>query len=343
MKVLVTGGCGFLGSHVCEFYARRGDVVVSLDNMTKYELERTGYATEAARKYNWDLLSEMGVRMIREDIRNAEAVVDYSSGCDYIVHTAAQPAMTISWEDPRLDFSTNVDGTFNVLEAARRHQVPVASCATIHVYGNEINETLEETETRYVRTPAAIDENHPTMEGNLSPLHASKMSGDIYVRTYAKVYGLPAASFRLTGIYGPRQLGGEDHGWVANFSIKAVMGRPLTIFGNGKQLRDILYVEDAAKAFHCFYENQVPGAYNIGGGERFSISLLECVDLIRELCDRQVIVNFENDRYGDLRYFVCDIRKAAQQLNWEPAVHTRSGLDKLIMWIKENEILFSMN
>lgn len=343
MKVLVTGGCGFLGSHVCRYYAERGDAVTSLDNMTKYELIRTGYCADDARSYNCDLLSALGVRMIREDVRNAEAVLDYSSDCDYIVHTAAQPAMTISWEEPGLDFSTNVAGTFNVLEAARRHKIPIASCATIHVYGNAINQTLEEADSRYTRNPATIDEAHPTMEGNLSPLHASKMSGDIYVRTFAQVYGLKAASFRLTGIYGPAQLGGEDHGWVANFSIRAVLGRPVTIFGSGKQLRDILYVEDAAAAFQAFYDNQVPGAYNIGGGEPCAVSLLECIELIQECCGRSVTVRFENERYGDLRYFVCDIRKARRSLQWEPSVLPRSGVERLIKWIKDNVRLFSQS
>jgi CDP-paratose 2-epimerase len=341
MKVLVTGGCGFLGSTVCEYYVKRGDEVLSLDNMTKYELERTGYAASAARDYNWNSLADIGVQMVREDIRNAEALMDHSSGCDYIIHTAAQPAMTISWEDPRLDFSTNVYGTFNVLEAARRHNVPVASCATIHIYGNKINETLAESSTRYVRNPTAIDENHPTMEGNLSPLHASKMSGDIYVRTYAKVYGLRAASFRLTGIYGPRQFGGEDHGWVANFSIRAVLGWPLTIFGTGKQLRDILFAEDAAAAFQSFYESQAPGVYNVGGGEPCAISLLECIEIIKELCGREVTVMFEEERYGDLRYFVCDIKKARQALKWEPKIRPREGVEKLIQWIEANRNLFA--
>lgn len=340
MRVLVTGGCGFLGSHICEYYVKRGDSVVSYDNMTKFELERTGYGSEAARDYNWNLLESMGVEMVREDIRNSEALNDYASGCDYIAHTAAQPAMTISWEDPALDFSTNVTGTFNVLEAARRHSIPLASCATIHVYGNRINETLSESETRYVRTPAAIDESHPTMEGNLSPLHASKMAGDIYVRAYVDVYGVKAASFRLTGIYGPRQFGGEDHGWVANFSIRAVTGRPLTIFGAGRQVRDILYADDAARAFQAFYERQEPGVYNIGGGEAFSISLIESIDLIRDLCDREVIVNFEQDRYGDLRYFVCDIGKAERTLRWKPAIAPRDGIEKLMGWIRDNRNLF---
>jgi CDP-paratose 2-epimerase len=342
MKVFVSGGCGFLGSHVCEHYIKRGDEVVSYDSMTKYELERTGYAAEGARRYNWDVLESMGVQMVKADIRDKEAVMDHVSGCDYIVHTAAQPAMTISWEDPALDFSTNVIGTFNLLEAARHHRIPIASCATIHVYGNLINDTLQEAETRYVRNPAAIDESHPTMEGNLSPLHASKMTGDLYCRTYAKVYRMKVASFRLTGIYGPRQFGGEDHGWVANFSIRAAMGWPLTIFGTGKQVRDILFAEDVTSAFHAFYKKQESGIYNIGGGEDYAISLLECIDMIKEIVQKDVTVNFDADRYGDLRYFICDIAKATSKLDWKPTIPPRQGVEALITWIKNNEELFTL-
>ncbi|MBN2245271.1 MAG: GDP-mannose 4,6-dehydratase, partial [Candidatus Aminicenantes bacterium] len=138
MKVLVTGGCGFIGSHVCEFYSRRGDTVISFDNMTKYELGRTGYAVEGARNYNWDLLDKMGVILVKEDIRDFNKVMEYAEGVDYIVHTAAQPAMTISLEDPELDFSTNVRGTFNLLKAAQILKIPLVSCCTIHVYGNRI-------------------------------------------------------------------------------------------------------------------------------------------------------------------------------------------------------------
>jgi CDP-paratose 2-epimerase len=341
MKVLVTGGCGFLGSHVCSFYLERGEQVICLDNMTKYELARTGYAAEMARDYNWRLLADMGADMVREDVRNLEAMLDYSQGIDFIVHTAAQPAMTISWEDPVYDFTNNVIGTFNVLEAARRHEIPLVSCATIHVYGNKINDTLIEGETRYLRDGGAIDEEHPTMEGNLSPLHASKMAGDLYVRTYANVYNLKAASFRLTGIYGPRQFGGEDHGWVANFCIRAVKGWPLVIFGTGKQLRDILYADDVASAFHSFYQTQEPGIYNIGGGESFSISLLECIELIKKLVDREVTVNLSASRYGDLQYFICDTRKALRLLGWQPTIPPRDGLERLIAWIEENEHLFA--
>jgi CDP-paratose 2-epimerase len=340
MKVLVTGGCGFIGSHVCEFYRRRGDDVVSYDNMTKLELQRTQYAVDRARDYNWDYLKGLGVDMLKADVRNYDQVVEAAAGCDYIVHTAAQPAVTISMEDPELDLTTNVLGTFNVLKAARAYDIPVVSCATIHVYGNLINATLGEGETRYLRTPAAIDESHATLEGLLTPLHASKRSAEIYLQVFIDTYKVRAASFRLTGLYGPRQLGGEDHGWVANFSIRAMLGWPLNVYGTGKQVRDILYATDVAEAFHAFYERQVPGIYNIGGGSANAISLIECIDLIGELTGRRPDVTFNADRLGDLRYFVCDSSKAERLLGWRAKVRPRQGVGELVDWIGANLSMF---
>lgn len=340
MRVLVTGGCGFLGSHVCEYYIKKGSQVVSYDNMTKHELNRTGFAVEYARDYNWDYLKSIGVEMVRADIRNNQELMDHANGCDYIIHTAAQPAMTISWEDPELDITTNVIGTFNVLECSKRLKIPVASCATIHVYGNKINETLKEGNNRYVREPEAIDESHPTLEGILTPLHASKFSGDIYVRTYIDTYKVEAVSFRLTGIYGTRQFGGEDHGWVANFSIRALTGRPITIFGTGKQVRDIIYATDVCRAFDAFYRTRKSGIYNIGGGVDTAISLLQCIDILAELTGKRPEVRFAQDRHGDLRYFVCNINKARDNLGWSPEVMPREGIKRLIDWIKDNIDIF---
>src|SRR5262245_59848736 len=146
--------------------------------MTKFELARTGYQAAAARDHNANLLEAMGVRLLREDVRDLEAVLDAASGCGFIAHTAAQPALTIGLEDPLLDLSTNVLGTVHVLEAARRHRIPVASCATIHVYGNWLNDALRESETRYLHDPDAIAEDAPTMQGHLTPLHASKAAAE---------------------------------------------------------------------------------------------------------------------------------------------------------------------
>jgi CDP-paratose 2-epimerase len=342
MKVLVTGGCGFLGSHVCEFYSNKGAQVVAYDNLTKHELQRTGLATEAARKYNWDYLKKLGVKLVKADVRHLEELRDHAQGCDYIIHTAAQPAMTISWEDPLLDVTTNVIGTCNVLETARTLKIPVACCATIHIYGNKINDTLREAEKRYTREPVGIDETHPTLEGVLTPLHASKAAGDVYVRTYIDTYRLVAASFRLTGIYGTRQFGGEDHGWVANFAIRSVLDWPITIFGTGKQVRDIIYATDICRAFDAFYQHRIPGVYNIGGGMQTAISLLDCIDILEAIHGVRPQVKFAPDRHGDLRYFICDLTKAQTQLHWSPEVLPREGIERLVTWIRDNPSIFRL-
>lgn len=341
MKVLVTGGAGFIGSHVCEYYRNKDDEVVAFDNLTKHELDRTGYNVEQIRDYNTKFLKDIGVRFVKGDIRDADVLMNNASDCDYIVHTAAQPAMTISIEDPVLDFKSNVEGTFNVLETARKYDIPMVSCATIHVYGNEINKHLTEGRTRYMKYGEdTIDETHPTVEGVITPLHASKRCGDLYVESYIDTYGMEVASFRLSGLYGTRQFGGEDHGWVANFVIRTLLGLPLTVYGTGKQVRDILYATDVVKAFDAFYVKRKAGMYNIGGGVDCSISLIECIKLIEEITGIKPVVKYENGRLGDLRYFVCDIEKAELKLGWRPMVNPKQGVGLMVDWVKWNMEMF---
>ena len=340
MKILVTGGCGFLGSHVCEYYIHKGDEVISFDNLTKHELTRTPYNVEGTRLFNWNILKGMGAVLIEGDVRNKEQLLAASKDCDYIIHTAAQPAMTIAIEEPELDADSNVIGTLNVLEAARKYKIPVVNCSSIHVYGNEINQTLIEGERRFFREPPTINENAPIMQGKLTPLHASKRAAEIYVQAYIDTYGLEAATFRLTGMYGPRQFGGEDHGWVANFVIRSLLKLPMKIFGTDKQVRDILYVSDAVKSFDCFYNNRKPGLYNIGGAETNIISIGECLKIIIETTGIEQEIIYEPMRHGDLHYFVCDIERAKSELKWEPEVSNEEGLKKLINWVEENINLF---
>ncbi len=344
MKVLVTGGCGFLGTNLCLFYRERGADVVAYDNLAKHEFKRNPYMRPEARTYSRELLERHGVRVVVEDIRSRDTLLHYAEDRDYICHTAAQPAMTISWEDPELDFSTNVRGTFNVLETARRLEIPIAICSSIHTFGpDKINSELREEKTRYARTPVTIAEDEPLLQGVITPLHASKRSNEIYAQSYIDTFDLKVACFRLTGIYGPYQFGGEDHGWVANFAIRAIIGEPLTVFGTGRQLRDILFSSDVAEAFDRFFQKPIPGIYVLGGGEPNMISLLESIDLIARLVGKPLNSRFEKERFGDLKYFVGDSSRFHQATGWSPKVRPEEGIGRLIDWIKANERLFYKN
>jgi CDP-paratose 2-epimerase len=342
VRVLVTGGCGFLGTNLCLFYRRQGAEVIAYDNLAKHEFLRNPYMKPEARFYNRTILKKKGVHVAVCDIRDKASLFRHSKKCDYLCHTAAQPAMTISWEDPELDFSTNVTGTFNVLEVARRLQVPAAICSSIHTYGPEkINRDLKEEATRYVRKPAAIDENEPLLQGTVTPLHASKRCDEIYAQSYIDTYRMKIACFRLTGIYGRYQFGGEDHGWVANFVIRSLLGLPIAIFGTGKQLRDILFADDVCEAFEAFYKTPLPGIYTLGGGEDNMISLLESLDLIEELTGSKLQVQYKPARRGDLKYFVADSERFEKATGWKPLVRPREGVEKLIDWVKANRGLFA--
>jgi CDP-paratose 2-epimerase len=196
--------------------------------------------------------------------------------------------------------------------------------------------------TCYTREPATIDEDARTLGGSLTPLHASKAAAEHYVRVYADSYRVRAAAFRFTGLYGPRQFGGEDHGWVANFCIRNVIGLPLTVYGTGKQVRDILYASDAAQAVLDVYRQGAPGIYNVGGGPATAVSLLECIELIDAITGRRSDVRFGPPRFGDLQYFVCDITRAERALGWRPRATVREGLAALIQWIETARKVFTL-
>jgi len=344
MKVLVTGGCGFLGSHVCELFKDKGWEVVAYDNLTKFEYNRAGFKDEV-RDYSLGFLESIGVLTTIADIRDVKTLTKVANHSDYIVHCAAQPAMTVAIEDPVLDFDINVKGTLNVLEVARANRTPIALCSTIHVYGNGLNNQLGKDlpgDTRFYRnTTHNVREDEPLLGGTLSPLHASKRALELYTQAYIDSYDLPAAAFRLTGIYGSRQFGGEDHGWIANFTIKTILDLPVKIFGTDKQVRDILYVKDAAQAFLDWYETDCPsGIYNIGGGPKTATSIKELLSLLEELAGKRSTAELHPKRLGDLWWFISDYSKATKAFGWRPKVLPKEGLTELVDWIEANKEMF---
>jgi CDP-paratose 2-epimerase len=344
-KVLVTGGCGFLGSHVCELFKQRGWNVVAYDNLTKFEYSRAGFKDEV-RTYNLHYLESIGVPTIVADIRDLKTLRKaVNCDVDYIIHCAAQPAMTIAIENPQLDFENNIQGTLNVLlVASNSGNVPVVNCSSIHVYGNSLNKKLEETPTRFVHEDFAnISEVFPVLPNmcEVSPLHVSKYAAELYTRAFTSMYELPAATFRLSGMYGPRQFGGEDHGWVANFAIRNVLEQPIKVFGTDKQVRDILYATDAAEAFWMWFENGKPsGVYNIGGDLPCCVSIRDVLNIIQHTTAYASPEEILPKRKGDLWWYVSDTDKAFTAFKWQPQILPADGITYLIDWIKKERSLF---
>jgi len=321
-------------------FKEAGEEVVAYDNLTKYELKRTSYDIEQARNYNLNFLKEKNVTFVKANIRDILALNEYAKDVDYIVNCAAQPAMTISLEDPVYDFKVNCEGLLNLLEVCRKRDIPLAHCSTIHVYGNDFNSYLRATPNGFKYFMESIPEDYALLGGLITPLHASKRAGEVYCLSYWHTYGLDVGIFRLTGIYGERQFGSEDHGWVANFAIKIISGVPITIYGNDLQVRDILYVKDAAKVFDCFIKHPISGIYNIGGGKLCSISLRRCIEKLSKIIGKDPKIRYVDARKGDLWWFVCDVSKASRELNWRPSTIPDLGLPLLVNWIKENKKIF---
>jgi CDP-paratose 2-epimerase len=338
-KVCICGTAGFLGSHVAELFSSKGWKVIGIDNLTKYELSRTDYNVEAARNYNVNFLKSIGAELVIGDIRDYDKLIKVVTGCDYIINCAAQPAMTIALENPIYDAENNIMGTLNILQAARLLNIPVAVCSTIHVYGNgELNKFWVSNKLKY---NPQINENENLLTGQITPLHVSKYTTELYARAFMESFGSKIFTARLTGIYGERQTGGEDHGWVANFAIKTLLNRPIKVFGTDKQVRDILYVKDAAQAFLDWYEHgQVSGVYNIGGGIPCITSIKDCLQILSEITGKKQNITLELARKGDLWYFCCDIKKATSTFGWKPTVLPRDGIQRLVDWVKENQELF---
>lgn len=338
-QYLVTGGAGFIGSNTVDRLLARGERVTVYDN-----LSRRG----AEANVTW-LQQKHGLRSFRlvvADVRDADALRQAVQGADVVVHLAGQTAVTTSVEDPRSDFEQNALGTFNVLEAARAattHPILLYS-STNKVYGGMDDVRVVEEETRYAYQdhPGGIDETYPL--DFHSPYGCSKGAGDQYVRDYFRIYGLPTVVFRQSCIYGPRQMGVEDQGWVAWFTIAAVTGEPITIYGDGKQVRDVLYIDDLLDIYDAAVDQIETAAgqvYNVGGGPDRTMSVWqEFGPLLERLVGRPVRVSYADWRPGDQQVYVSDIRKAEVEIGWRPHVGVEQGIRQLYEWVVANRDLF---
>ena len=339
-RILITGGAGLVGSNSAVYYAERDCDVIVLDNLMRSHL--FGYKKESV-EYNWNFLAQYSnIKRIKGDVRNENDVYSaIGDGVDVIIHAAAQPGVPSSVRMPKEDFSINAYGTLNILECTRRicPKATFIYCSTNKVYGENVDKIpLIELEKRYgYEKISGITEEMPIDHCGHTPYGASKYVGDIYTQEYAHIYCMKTAVFRMSCIYGTRQFGFEDQGWVAWFIIAALTDAPITIYGNGKQVRDLLYVEDLIRAYDLFIENEIKHAvYNIGGGSQNTISLLEFLDILEEELDKKLEVKFSDWRASDQKVYISDISKIKKNLNWQPKIKIREGVKKLIVWIKEH-------
>jgi CDP-paratose 2-epimerase len=337
---LVTGGSGFIGSNLVSNLLRDGQHVTVFDSLSR-----------SGSEYNLSWLQNQphsgGLEFIRNDVRDFDAVRAAVESADVIYHLAAQVAVTSSVEDPRADYETNATGTLNVLEAARlsRRNPIIVFTSTNKVYGGIEDVPVIEIDTRYAFPDLADGIPESQRLDFHSPYGCSKGAADQYVRDYARIYRLRTVVFRMSCIYGPRQFGNEDQGWVAHFLISAQTGRPIVIYGNGKQVRDVLYVDDLVRAFRLAVEriDKTAGqVFNIGGGPDNTMSVWqEFGGLLTDLTGREIPVTFCEWRPGDQPCYVSDIRKAKRYMGWEPAIRKETGVRHLWNWVSSNESLFS--
>jgi CDP-paratose 2-epimerase len=343
MRFLVTGGAGFIGSRIALRLRSKGYEVIVLDNLSRFDILGKGYLR--ALEHSLNLLKEHGIKIARGDIRRYGDVLEASEGVECIVHAAAQVAVTTSLRDPRLDFEINALGTLNVLEAARVRDACVLYTSTNKVYGENVNKIpLVEKETRYEYADPAfregIPEDFPVDLTGHTPYGVSKLAADLYVQDYHHSYGLRTGVFRMSCIYGEGQFGVEDQGWVAWFAIATIMGKEITIYGDGKQVRDILHVEDLVDAVEKFIFSENVGVFNIGGGVENSISLLELLKLLEDLTRTRPRVSFTTWRKSDQKVYISNIRKAKELLGWKPKIGVKEGIKRLVIWVMNNRDLF---
>jgi CDP-paratose 2-epimerase len=328
-KILITGGAGFIGSNAARYFVRQGWEVWLFDNCS-----RRGTTTNL----EW-LERQVPVRFFFGDVRDPaalDAVLKEAGGFDAVLHLAAQVAVTTSVLDPVTDFEINAVGTLNVLEAVRRRSpsATIVYASTNKVYGSlsGLSVTMDSSRYRFETALEGIGETQPL--DFHSPYGCSKGAADQYVADYARIYGLRTFVIRQSCIYGPWQYGIEDQGWVAWFAIAAALGRTITIFGDGRQTRDLLWVGDLIELYdRAIASSERSGVYNAGGGPERCASVLETVAMLEQASHCEISLAFDAWRPGDQKVFVSDNRKAALELDWSPRVSIEDGVAQLVSWI----------
>jgi CDP-paratose 2-epimerase len=336
-RILITGGAGFIGSNAARYFGARNWTVTVLDNLSRAGTEKNLIWLRDGTTFDFEQV----------DVRDQPAIdrVLAEGRFDAVLHLAAQVAVTTSVADPRMDFAVNALGTFNMLDAVRVHcpEAVFIFASTNKVYGKVAAAGTELRGNRYAYSdrPHGISETEPL--DFLSPYGCSKGAADQYTLDFARTYGIPATAFRQSCIYGPRQFGVEDQGWVAWFVIAAILGRDVTIFGDGKQVRDVLHIDDLLRAYEAAIrapDKVAQQAFNVGGGPAHVLSLLDLIALLEARLDCKMTVRWGDWRPGDQQAYVSDIRKIESALGWKSEISVSTGVGQLIDWVAQNRHVF---
>ena len=336
-RLLVTGGAGFIGVHTCAHFAKQGWTVCVVDNLSRRGTKENLQWLADSITFDLETLD------IRDFASLAKAIQKFQP--THVIHLAAQVAVTTSVTNPREDFEINALGTFNVLESLRAHcpDAFLINASTNKVYGkmDEVEVCERNGRYEYSSLPKGISESYPLSFH--SPYGCSKGTADQYTMDYARIYGLRTCTFRQSCIYGTRQFGIEDQGWVAWFTIAAVLNKQITIFGDGKQVRDVVHVSDLVAGYEAAMQRaeSVTGhAFNVGGGHENLMSLIELLAHLKNVLARDIATSSSDWRPGDQRVFVSDISKAQKMLGWSPKITVQAGVEELIHWAAANPELF---
>ncbi|RLG68886.1 MAG: CDP-paratose 2-epimerase [Candidatus Iainarchaeum archaeon] len=331
MRALVTGGAGFIGCNMADRLASKGYEVVVFDNFSRKGTELNA---------EWFKERHTNIEIVKGDLsKDFKKLDEIIKACDEVYHFGAQTSVPVSIANPRADFEANILGTLNVLEAVRKssRECPLFYSSTNKVYGELSGVKIIEKQDRYDFADLKNGINEAMPLDFQTPYGCSKGSADQYVKEYAKLYGLKNIIFRQSCIYGPRQLGLEAQGWVAWFVIAALLEKPIKIYGDGKQVRDLLYIDDLVDAIELAMQKKCFGEiFNIGGGKERAASLLDVIDIIEKKTGKKIEMSFHDWRAGDQKVYYTDYSKAERLLGWKPKIGIEEGIERLIEWAREN-------
>ena len=337
MKYLLIGGAGFIGINFAKRILENKDNVIIFDKFLRKGTKEN---------VEWLLSKYPNVEVVEGDIRyDTELLLEKINDVEVVHHLAAQVAVTTSVANPREDFEHNALGTLNVCEAIResKNKPILIYASTNKVYGEMSDVEIIQRGRRYEYKDLMNGISEDTNLDFYSPYGCSKGAGDQYVRDYSRIYGLKTIVFRQSCIYGKRQFGIEDQGWVAWFTIASVLGKQITIYGDGMQVRDVLHVNDLFDAWELALKHVSKSCgqiYNIGGGPGMTMSLLELLSYLEELLGEKIEIRYGNWRPGDQKIFVSSIRKVEKELGWTPKISIKQGIVELFSWVQQNKHIF---